>query len=233
MKFKKFFPSEMLKPYIECFFTFESDIDIEFDDTVFPSGNMEVVFNLGEGIWESSVENKFLKTPQVELWGQITRPLVIKSKGKHAMLGVKFLTHAAPYFFNDEIGAFNNRVFDLCDIMGSPVKALHAQLLEIKEINKRIALIESFLLKRLAGSEKKLGRIDKVASILTSITTNSTENNISHIALRHGITPRYLHKLIYQHTGLSPKSFDKINRFQHSLKLIAKNEQPLTAIAYD
>jgi AraC-like DNA-binding protein len=39
--------------------------------------------------------------------------------------------------------------------------------------------------------------------------------------------------LIYQHTGLSPKSFNKISRFQLSLRLIAKNEQPFTSIAYD
>ncbi|MGY0037227.1 helix-turn-helix domain-containing protein [Pedobacter sp. NJ-S-72] len=67
---------------------------------------------------------------------------------------------------------------------------------------------------------------------LSSIKSNSSIDNIYHIASKHNITPRYLQKLIYQHTGLSAKSFDKINRFQHSLTLIAKNEQPFTSIAY-
>jgi len=233
MEFRQFLPSDILKPYIKCFYIFESDADIEFDDTVFPSGNMEVVFNLGEGTWESSVENKLFKTPQVELWGQITKPLAIKSKGRHTMLGIKFLTHSAAYFFKDEIGVFNDRVSDLCDIIGSSVKTLHSQLLEITETKRRIALIENFLLKRLAGTGKRAFRIDKVAHILTSINKSPTENSINTIASRHGITPRYLHKLIYQHTGLSPKAFNKINRFQLSLRLIARNEQPFTSIAYD
>jgi len=233
MEFKQFPPSDILKPYIKCYFIFKSVSDIEFEDTVFPSGDMEMIFNLGEGVWESSVENKFFRTPQIELWGQITKPLAIKSKGRHTMLGIKFLTHSAAYFFDDEIGMYNNLVSDVGDIIGSPVKILHSQLLETTELTRRIELIEKFLLKRLAGNEKKSSRINKVANILTSIKKDTAENNISTIASRHGITPRYLHKLIYQHTGLSPKSFNKINRFQLSLRLIAKNEQPFTSIAYD
>jgi len=233
MEFKHFPPSDILKPYIRHYYIFESDSDIEFEDTVFPSGDMEVIFNLGQGRWESSVENKFLQTPPIELWGQITKPLAIRSKGRHTMLGIRFFTHSAAYFLSDEIGVFNNQVSDLSDIIGSPVKILHSQLLETTEPDRRIALIEKFLLERLAGNEKKSFRIDKVANILTSIKNNSEENNISNIASSHGVTPRYLHKLIYQHTGLSPKSFNKISRFQVSLRLIAKNKQPLTAIAYD
>jgi len=233
MEFKYFSPSERLKPYIRHYYLFVSDSDLEFEDTVFPSGEMEVIFNLGEGTWESSVENKFFQTPSIELWGQITRPLAIRSKGRHTMLGIKFLTHSAACFFKEEVGIFNNQVADLADVIGRPVRDLHSRLLETIEPDRRIALIESFLLERLAGGEKRSFRIDKVANILTSMKKDAAENNISTIASRHGITPRYLHKLIYLHTGLSPKSFNKISRFQLSLRLITKNEQPFTSIAYD
>jgi AraC-like DNA-binding protein len=233
MEFKHFSPSDILKPHIKHYYIFESDSNIEFEDIVFPSGDMEVIFNLGEGTWESSVDNKFLKTPKIELWGQITKPLAIRSKGKHTMLGIKFFTHSASYFFNDEIGVFNDRISDLSDVIGSSAKALYIQLLETKDQHRRIALIEVFLLKRLIANKKKSIMVDKVAHILTSIKKNSAENNLSNIASKHGITSRYLHKLIYRHTGLSPTSFNKINRFQFSLKLIAKNEQPFTSIAYN
>jgi AraC-like DNA-binding protein len=224
MEFIHFSPSDILKPYVRHYYIFESDSDMEFEDTVFPSGDMEVIFNLGGGVWESSVENKFFQTPPVELWGQLTKPLAIKSRGRHTMLGIRFLTHSAAFFFNEEIGLFNDRVSNLTDIIGNPVKVLHSQLLETRE---------KFLLERLEGNGKKSFRIEKVAHILTSIRNDPAENNIHHIASRHGITPRYLHKLIYQFTGLSPKSFNKISRFQLSLRLLAKNEQPFTSIAYD
>jgi AraC-like DNA-binding protein len=230
MEFKQFPPSAILKPYIRHYYIFESDTDIGFEDTVFPSGDMEMIFNIGNGIWESLAGNTFIKNPPAELWGQITKPLAIKSKGRHTMLGIRFYAHAAAYFFNDDIGVFNNQVSDLYDIIGNPIKVLHAQLLETTSSLKRIALIESFLLKKLTVNKKKSFKIDKVVNILTSI---KADNNINYIASKHGITSRYLHQLVYQHTGLSPKSFDKISRFQLSLKLIARNDQPLTAIAYD
>jgi AraC-like DNA-binding protein len=233
VEFKNFPPSDILKPYVRHYYIFESDSDNEFEDIVFPSGDMEVIFNLGEGTWESLVDNKFRETPKIELWGQITKPLAIRSKGKHTMLGIKFFTHSAAYFLNDGIGVFNDQISDLSDIIGKPANTLHLQLLETKDIQRRIDIIESFLLRRLIANERKSYKIDKVAHILTSIKKNPVENNLGHIASRHGITSRYLHKLVYEHTGLSPTSFNKINRFQFSLKLITKSEQPFTSIAYD
>jgi AraC-like DNA-binding protein len=233
MEFRHFSPSEHLRPYIRCYYIFESDSALGFEDTVFPSSDMEMIFNLGEGEWAAAVDDQFLRTPPIELWGQITKPLAIRSKGRHTMLGIRFLTHSAAYFFDEEIGVFNDRVSDLSAVMGRPVKSLHTQLLATTNLDRRLALIETFLLKRLAGNEKKSFRIDKVAHILTSIRDDPSENSISDIASRHNITPRYLHKLVYQHTGLSPKLFYKINRFRLSLGLVSKKEQPFTSIAYD
>jgi len=232
MDFQQFLPSERLKPYIRHYYLFESDSDAAFTDTVFPSGDMEMIFNLGDGIWETTVNNQFHQTPPVELWGQITTPLSIRSRGKHTMLGIKFFTHSAAYFLDEEMGIFNNHVYDPYEVIGAPIKELHMRLLETKEIGSRIKLMESFLLKILISNERKRFKIDKVGNILTTIKVNATENNLRLVASKHNVTPRYLHKLINQHTGLSPKSYNKISRFQLSLKLLSRNDQALTAIAY-
>jgi len=233
MNFQQILPSEVLRPYIKCFYIFESDSDIEFEDTVFPSGLMEIIFNLGEGTWESLIENKFFKTPSIELWGQITKPLVIKSNGKHTMLGIRFFPHSAAYFLNEDINLLNNQVSDAADLFGASIKILHARLLETPELKTRIELIENFLLYQLGLNEDYSLKINKVGQILNRMKSVFSDSSISNIALQHGITPRYLHKLVYQYTGLSPKSLNKINRFQLSLKLITKNDESLTSIAYD
>ena len=232
MEFTHFLPSGILKPYVKHYYVFESGDDTGFEDTVFPSGDMEMIFNLGCGTWESLVAGKFRQTPKIELWGQITRPLAIRSSGRHTMLGIRFFTHSAACFFNDEMGIFNNRITDVTDIIGSTVKTLHARLIETRDNLQRIALVETFLLNKLIANEKKVFKVDKVANILASIKANPAENNLNKIATDHGITTRYLHKLLFQSTGLSPAVFSKINRFQSSLKLLVKNEQPLTEIAY-
>ena len=233
MEFKQFSPSEILSPYIRHYYVFESESDLAFEDTVFPSGDMEMIFNLGDGVWEFAAGNRFSKTPPAELWGQITQPLAIKSRGRHIMLGIKFFPHSAAYFFNDEIRSFNDQVSDLADILGPSVKILHAQLLEFNDLNRRIELVEMFLWRKLRDNQNKSSRINKVAHILSSLGKNAADPDLIAIASRHGITTRYLHKLVYQNTGLSPTSFTKINRFQFSLKLVAANKLTFTSIAYE
>ncbi len=134
-----------MKPYVKCFYIFESESNVELDDTIFPGGHMEIIFNLGEGIWKSSVNEVFHTTPQVELWGQITQPLSIKSLGRHTMLGIRFFTHSAAYFLNEEVWEFNNQVSDLKDLLGSSVRTLHSRLMDVPDLDRRIELIEHFL----------------------------------------------------------------------------------------
>nr|WP_295926929.1 helix-turn-helix transcriptional regulator [uncultured Dyadobacter sp.] len=232
MEFKYYQPSAILKPYIRHFYLFESPLAAAFNDTVFPSGDMELIFNLGAGSWEASKEGILTKNPEIELWGQTTKPLPIRSAGKQTMLGVRFFQHAASCFLNDEISTFNDQVTDFTDVAGRSVRALYEQLLNTYHPQARIGLVDAFLVRLLVRNELRTTQIDRVHDILTQLTKDSTEISLAGIAARHGITTRYLHKLVSRHTGLSPKSLDRINRFQASLKLINQNNLPLTAVAY-
>ncbi|WP_046247124.1 helix-turn-helix transcriptional regulator [Hymenobacter terrenus] len=239
MKFLQFAPSTVLRPYVKQYFLFQSNLESAFEDVVFPSGDMEVIFNLGDETWETYGGKTFSKTPLVELWGQVTRPLAIRLVGQQTLLGVKFFTHSAAFFFAEGLNEFNNRVYALQDVLGNSVNILHSQLLEERETNARITLLEQFLLKRLIKSDKKTTTIARVSSLLSSIESTepqhpaSAEHRLGLVASQHGITPRYLHKLVQQHTGLSPREFKKIRRFQSSLRLLAAHKQPLTSIAHE
>src|SRR6186713_1228521 len=169
MEFRRIYPSDPLKPYVRFYYLFQSDSTIGFEDTVFPSGDMEMIFNLGDGRWEAKVDDRFATTPRVELWGQITRPLAIRSNGRHTMLGIRFLPHSASSFLHDEIGLFNDKVADACDILGRSVKTLHLQLLDTKTLHERISLMEDYLLQRLSGQGKMMIGIDRLAGIVTSL----------------------------------------------------------------
>src|SRR5579872_2713885 len=112
MSYQEIAPSERLRPFVKCYFMFDSAVDFQLHDTVFPGGYIEFIFNLGEAKWESAVGNTFRTTPPVELWGQITRPLNVKSAGKNKMLGIRFFSHTAAYFIEEEIWEFNDQVCD-------------------------------------------------------------------------------------------------------------------------
>ena len=233
MNFKEILPNQQLRPYIKGFYLYNSGTDSSFDDIVFPSGNMEVIFNMGEGIWKTKKDNNFYTTPPIEFWGQLTRPLAVKSAGKNTMLGIRFHPYSAAYFFKEDVSVLNNEIIHAADLFGASIKTLHAQLLALDDLHERIVLIEAYLLKRLAVSEKQHSKIKFIGNIADSLKPGTDNEKIISISVRHNISSRYLNQLFIQYTGLAPKLFCKINRFQYSLQLINNNEDKLTGIAYD
>jgi AraC-like DNA-binding protein len=233
MKYKEIIPGERLRPYVRCYYFFESESDVELDDTVFPGGHMEIIFNLGEGIWRSAAGNDWYTTPPVELWGKLTQSLAIKSIGINKMLGIKFYAHSAAFFLNEELSGFNDQIADARDLLGKPVRSLHERLKEESGLDRRVQLLENFLVARLAEKEKRAVNIAMVGKIIREMQQNPDPNSIRTIASQNNISSRYLSRLFLQYTGVTPKLYDKIHRFQQSLRLITENRYSLTSIAYD
>ena len=233
MLYKEFIPGDALKPYVKCYYLFESDTNAVVEDKAFATGSMEIMFNLGTGKWQTAAGDDFSTTPPIELWGQIIQPLTFRSLGKNTMLGIRFYPHTAAVFLHTDISLFNDQVTDVVDVTGKSVHVLHARLLDTISLNERIQLIEEFLLNRLSHFEKKPGKITLLHSVMKELKRDDFFDNIGNVASRYGVTSRYLQKLFLQYTGLTPKLYSKINRFQNSLQLIAKKDSSLTSIAYE
>jgi AraC-like DNA-binding protein len=149
------------------------------------------------------------------------------------MLGIRFFAHSASYFLKEDLSEINDLVEDLGYLAGESVRTLHAQLHDQKNLNKRVALIESFLTKRISISERKFERIGMVGQIIGEMEAGKFAESVEQIASRHRISSRYLQKLFLQSAGVTPKLLSKIGRFQESLKLVSQNGESLTSIAYE
>lgn len=233
MQYKEYIPGQSLQQYVKCYYLSESDGGISISDKAFATGCIEIMFNLGSGKWQTSVDGNFITTPSIELWGQIIKPLAFRSLGSNRMFGIRFHPHTASIFLDDEINLFNDQVSNLADIAGKEVKTLHEKLLEARSPEEMIRFTEEYLQQRLASIEKKLHKINLVGNVIHELKQEDFFDNIENVASRYGISSRYLQKLFLQHTGLTPKLYCKINRFQNSMLLVAKSNMSLTAIAYE
>lgn len=228
MPYREIIPGKQLQPYVKHYYLFESDNATAYTDTVFPVGSMEMVFNLGEGIWQFEENNRYYTTPQTEFWGQITRPLPIRSEGRHCMLGVRLYPHTAGVFLKEDLVRLNNQITDLRDLFGRQIDPLHAQLRETPGLKDRIGLIERFLLSAII--EKQCKKVGFIQQLLQDFQTGSGVNKL---ATSYNISPRQVHLLAVGSIGLPLLRYNKILRFQQSLSLLADKETSLTAIAYD
>jgi AraC-like DNA-binding protein len=191
------------------------------------------MFNLGTGRWETTTGNGFTTTPSIELWGQIIQPLTFRSIGNNVMFGIRFFPHTASIFFNESIHLFNNKVTDLSDVARISINELYARLQETVLLSKRIELVEAFLLNRLSHVGKKLHYVTLIGSVMNELHQQAFYDNIENVASGYGVTARYLQKIFLQYTGLTPKLYSKIHRFQNSLQLVAQKDMSLTSIAYE
>lgn len=233
MTYHEIKPGKPLQPYVKCYFVYEADTAVTFEDTVFPSGCTEIIFNLGSGNWHTFNGETFVTTPPIELWGQLARPLSIKSTGRNIMLGIRLLPHGAAAILNDNISLFNNQVSSYTDINGKNVSGLHNQLLETSSWSKRIALVETYLLQQLSLSTKRLPKLAVVNDLMYALRHQDIPLTMETMAARYGITARYMQQLFLQHTGLTPKLYSQIHRFQKSLQLVTAGDISLTSIAYE
>ncbi|HUP14016.1 MAG TPA: helix-turn-helix transcriptional regulator [Niastella sp.] len=233
MTYHEIKPGKSLQPYVKCYYVYRSGTPAAFEDTVFPSGCTEIIFNLGSGNWHTFNGESFITTPTIELWGQLMRPLSIRSTGRNTMLGIRFLPQGAAAILNDDISLFNNQVISFSDINGKAVTSLHNQLQETRSWNKRIALVETFLLQQLLLSTKRLPKLAVINNLMYELRQQDVPLTMETMANRYGITARYMQQLFLQHTGLTPKLYTQISRFQKSLQLVTAGDISLTAIAYE
>lgn len=232
MKYREFPPANILKPYVKCFYAIEHELDVVVNDRAFAMGCMEFMFNLSDGAFETGRGTDYARTPKAELWGQIIRPLNYRSLGKSKLLGVRFFPHTAALFLKEPISLFNDGVTDVQAVIGKEAEELREKLWDAGELRQQIQLLESFLMKRLIRFEGKQNKFRLVNDVMNEMKRDDFFDNIENVAFRYGISGRYLQKLFLEYTGLTPKLYQKINRFQKSLFLTGTRNEPLTAVAY-
>lgn len=232
MKYQEILPHEYLRQHVKCFFIRETEEFIEFETKLLPGGYPELIFNLSDIYLHSEKDKRYLLTPPIDYLGQLTRPFPIKSKGKIAMLGIQFYPHAASYFLREPMDEFNDQVSDLTGLLHNSTKTLHERLMDTNDLKTRIALIENFLFNRLSATERRFDQIVIVGDIARYMAANNYNDTVDTVAAKCGFSARYLQKLFLQYTGLTPKSFLKINRFRNSLGFLDNKRESLTSIAY-
>lgn len=232
MLYQEYKPDKMLESYIKCYYVLEYGHDSMVEDQAFATGCIELMFTLEGNTWQPKRNNTFSNTSPVELWGQVLQPLTFRTSGYNLVFGVRFYPATAAFFLKEDISHFNDTVVDLSSVVGNTVTELHARLQEAPSTAQRIRLADDFFSKKLTESPKLITKINLVQQVMAELSHKDFFDNIEHVATRYGITSRYLQKIFLRHTGLTPKLYTKINRFQNSLVLMGQSQHTLTSVAY-
>lgn len=233
MNYQTFKPHADLASLVKCFWTLEAPAGYSSErQRIVPDGCLEMIFILGDPIKRYTSENDFIIQPKALVVGQLTEPFVIEPTGSVNCFGTRFYPYGFGNFVNTSIKNLANKETPISQLFGAETeKELEQKIGQASSSEARIAIVESFLLKKLHEQTT----IDAIVrtTIDTLISTNGS-SSISAILKEDLSKRRQLERNFINQIGISPKQLGKVIRLQTALKMMLNQKAgTLTEIAYE
>lgn len=114
-----------------------------------------------------------------------------------------------------------NEAIDAADIFGFDIAQVNDQLFHSKSHLEMVTIVEAFIINKIKTAKKEAQQMDHVAILMTKPDLNySLDDFVSQSFLSH----RQFNRKFIERTGISPKAFLRIKRFDQSYRM--KNNFP-------
>jgi len=176
------------------------------EQRVVPDGRSELIVNLGQS-YESLQRGQWQRQPQAFVAGQITGPLLLRSRGDTRIFGVRFHPHGASQVLKMPMPDVTGSFVDLQGFSGGD-PSFEGQIAQFEKL-AGVREDEDLLVTHAVSRMVDAGGIVEIAAF----------------AAMAGISCRQFERRFLSLVGLPPKLFCRIQRFQ---KIFAALEQPGT-----
>ncbi|WP_406699385.1 helix-turn-helix domain-containing protein [Singulisphaera sp. Ch08] len=216
-KYQEFAPAAPLARFVVCTWTQQTgEGEQDYHQRVLPDGCTDV-------IWTE-------ETPPLVV-GPATRAFVAPVPPCSTLIGVRFRPGLAPVLLGAPARLMRDRQVPLADLWGPSAIRLSDQIAERQTTRTRIRQFESTLLDRL----DRAGPADNVIIRAVAWIAQKPCGRISELSRAIGISSRQLHRRFHDAVGYSPKTLQRILRFQRLLDLAHNEPSPrldLAALAF-
>ena len=155
--------------------------------------------------------------------GQSTEKYEISSGNNPKVLMVIFKPTAISRLFSIPVYEFTNAEFSMDDIIGSRAECIHNQLINCRDVQAKMVIIESFLIFQIKHANQKNIQIDHAVNIINSCKGQVPVRNVQ-AELNIGL--RDFQRKFKEYVGLSPKQYARIIRLNYIISKI--NQSAIT-----
>ncbi len=233
MRYYTIQPSEILKPYIRCFWVFEHDLAVDEPEYIYRSvadGCAEIVFHY-RGVFDDISENNngVAANYRSGLHAQTSQFSRFIIKEDFGIFGAYLYPYAIPRLFGMPADETTNTQLDLQILLGDEGKFLEEQIMLANDNAERTGILSAFLEKQLLNSRQ----IDKnmMTAVRYAIHSQQT-GNVNELAEKFSLSTRQFDRKFKVYSGFSPKMYLRLTRLQKALKQYGCNKS-LTRVAYE
>jgi AraC-like DNA-binding protein len=224
MQFKNITPIPALQNHIEKMWVFESSGEMPGNDInlVVPNGRLRLLIPFRNAI-AAKIDGKLYLSKEhcITLTGIIDVPSKPELRANTGTIGIEFSSIGAYRFFPLKLNEVNNKIYPVTDILGKTGRQLEEQISNAETIEKKLILVQHFLLKQLF-----LQNEDSIFEYCAGqIKLSRGRITIKELEKKTGYSSRWLNMKFKDKLGISPKNISSIVRFSQYYKALANNNE--------
>lgn len=206
MLYREFPPSGAAASFVKCYWALEDFAPSQEVQRIVPDGRPELILNFGQP-FQSFQQGRWQSQPEFFVAGQITSPLLLQPNGPARIIGVRFHPHGAGQLLRMPMPEFNDSVVSLEDISRPLMRQLDP-MRELRSLPEQVAELD-LILQRFAGEQDL-----RLSHAVRRFERTNGLFSIDAAANEIGLRRRQFERRFRQQTGISPKLFCRMQRFQ-------------------
>lgn len=221
MVYQKFKPAEILSPFVECYFAWESESPLEKELIVEspPNSFCSIAINYGDPYFLENKKYSRLEVPQQFVAGLSIYSYKLSLQGNIGIVGIVLKPSAFFTLFGLNAFELTEERIDLFTILSQDyVSKYIKQARESVTVPGKVKLLEELLLHHIKIRRPEPDYIDIAANLIIE------KNGMLHVGdlLKDShMSRRTFERRFFQKVGLSPKYYARIRRIGYICNLVA------------
>jgi len=216
MIYREYKPSQALAKYIECYWSaYAERPPFRKQESLIPDGTIELMFNFGDP-YSQIAKGEVCPVNGSHVIGIRKKTLLISQTRKQDFFAVRFRLNGIYPVFKLPAHLFANGFYNIRDLFPKNLFELEERLYEEPDNQKRVVIVEKYLLKKLDDSDADYGFVSHCTKMLLSGTSASIQD----LARYHHTNYKRIERKFLQVSGLTPSEMMKIVRFNKALTMM-------------
>jgi AraC-like DNA-binding protein len=211
-RYQEFAVDAALAPHVHCVWSFEASEDGD-EQAIPPDGRAELIVHRGAAYEERGDDGRWRAQPMLLFAGQLTRPLVLRSRGAVAVLAVRFKPAGAWAFAGLAMAGCNDRRIALAELHGAAAaQSLAARLAAAPDANAARAALADYVARRIALND---GRRDAaVERCVDRLYASEGRVALAELCALAGVGERQLQRRFAEVVGIAPRTLAVVIRLR-------------------
>lgn len=221
MFYRKYEPSDKLRPFVECYFVWDSEgvmqetLEVESP----PNGFCSIVFNYGDPYFLSNKKYGRLPVPMQFVSGQSIYSYRLSLSGHIGIAGIVFRPAALATMFGLPVHEYTEERVDLFSVFRKDiVEAVRSGIMQAEGEEEKVKVLDQFMMKQYNLQRPEPDYIDVAANL---IVEKNGLLQVTDLLKDSCMSRRSFERKFLQKVGLSPKYYARIRRIGYLLNLIA------------